>query len=61
MPMRPGPFRRFLLCLLLELGVLSGMPMRPDQIVRLMQGLSRPRVVHTEPDEGEKGDGSSAP
>lgn len=60
MPMRPGPIRRLLLCLVLELGVLSGMPMRPDEIVRLMQSLSRPRVVHTLPDEGETGDGTQA-
>jgi hypothetical protein len=53
---RPGRFRKLLLCLVLELGALSGMPMRPDEIVRLMQGLSRPQVVHTSPDENEKGD-----
>jgi hypothetical protein len=55
MPARGGRFRKLLLCLVLELGVLAGLPMRPDEIVRLMQSLLRTQVVHTAPDEAEKG------
>jgi hypothetical protein len=56
MRVRPGRFRKLLLCVVLEYAALAGMPMRPDEIVRLMQNLSRAQVVHTEPAEAEAGD-----
>lgn len=46
-----GRFRRFFLCAVLELGVLVGVPMRPDEVVRLMQSLSRPQAARESPDD----------
>ena len=56
MRIRTGRWRKLLLCVVLEFGALSGIPMRPDEIARLMQSLSRPQVTHTSPDEAAKGD-----
>ena len=54
--MRCGPLRRLLFCVVLELGVLAGLPMRPEQIVELMQTQHRPKVVHVLPQEDGRGD-----
>jgi hypothetical protein len=48
--------RTILVCAVLEWSALIGMPMRPEEIVDLMQTMNTPRVVHTIPDEGESGD-----
>ena len=47
--------RRVALCLVLGMGMVSGMPMRPDEIEELMH-TNEPKVVYTQPDEGESGD-----
>ena len=39
------------------MGALAGVPMRPDEIEKLMQDLARPRVAHVLGQESEKGDG----
>jgi hypothetical protein len=57
MPVRWGRFRRFVLCVVLEFAVFLGVPMRPDEVVRLMQSLSRPRVARADPDD----EGASGP
>jgi hypothetical protein len=44
-------FRTILVCAVLEWSALIGMPMRPEEIVDLMQTMNTPRVVHTIPDE----------
>ena len=49
--------RTIILCFVLELGALSGVPMRPNEIEDLMRTLNQPKVAHTIPDESKKGDG----
>ena len=49
--------RTIVLCFVLELGALSGVPMRPNEIEDLMLTLNQPKVAHTIPDESKKGDG----
>jgi hypothetical protein len=48
--------RTLLVCLVLEWSALIGMPMRPEEVVDLMQTMNTPRVVHTIPDEDANGD-----
>ena len=39
-------FRTVFLCLVLEVGALTGVPMRPEEIRELMQTLNQPKVAH---------------
>jgi hypothetical protein len=48
--------RVLFLCATLELGVLIGVPMRPDQIQELMHQMNQPTVAHTLPADEEGGD-----
>ena len=48
--------RVFVLCAALEMGVLSGVPMRPDEIQELMNQMNQPKMAHTLPDESDQGD-----
>lgn len=48
--------RVLLVCVALEVGVLSGVPMRPDEIQELMQQMNQPTVAHVLPTEDEGGD-----
>ena len=48
--------RTIFLCGMIELAVLSGAPMRPEEIRELMQTMNQPRIVHVLPDENESGD-----
>jgi hypothetical protein len=48
--------RTIFLCAALELGVLSGVPMRPDEIRALMNQLNQPTLAHVLPGEDESGD-----
>ena len=50
--------RTLLVCVVLEWSALIGMPMRPEEIVDLMQTMNTPKVVHTIPDEDGTGDPS---
>ena len=43
--------RTILTCMVLQVGVLSGVPMRPEQVRELMFQLSTPKMAHTSPDE----------
>ena len=55
-------WRAVVLCAVLELGLLAGVPMRPDEIARLMRWLGQPRAERSEPDQAAGGDGPlSAP
>jgi hypothetical protein len=49
--------RVFVVCLTLEIGVLSGVPMRPDEIEELMDQMNQPTMAHALPAEGNEGDG----
>jgi hypothetical protein len=39
-------FRTIFLCLVLEVGALTGVPMRPEEIRDLMQTMNQPKVAH---------------
>ena len=43
-------------CAALEVGVLMGVPMRPDEIQSLMQQMNQPVLAHLLPSEDETGD-----
>ena len=49
--------RTLLVCLVLEFGVLSGVPIQAREIEELMKQLSQPKLAHVLPSEGEGGDG----
>ena len=48
--------RVLLLCVALEMGVLSGVSMRPDEIQELMHQMNQPALAHVLPTEDEDGD-----
>ena len=48
--------RVVLICAVLQVGVLSGVPMRPDEIRELMKQMNQPKMAHTLPGEGGAGD-----
>lgn len=50
--------RAIFLCAALELGVLSGVPMRPDEIRALMNLMNQPKLAHVLPSDE---DGRSDP
>lgn len=47
-----------LVCLTLQMGVLAGVPMRPDEIQALMNQMNQPKVAHMLPSENDDGDDS---
>jgi hypothetical protein len=52
--------RVLVVCLALELGVLVGVPMRPDEIQELMHQMNQPTLAHVLPTEDDDGgDGPS--
>jgi hypothetical protein len=53
--------RVLLACAALEMGVLMGVPMRPDQIRELMHQMNQPTLAHVLKEEGEAGDDSTDP
>ena len=48
--------RTILACMVLQVGVLSGVPMRPEQVRELMFQLGTPKMAHTSPDEQPSSD-----
>jgi hypothetical protein len=54
--MRRSRFRTLFLCIALEVGLMAGVPMRPDDIARLMRALAGPRAEQGNPDDAAKGD-----
>jgi hypothetical protein len=50
--------RTLLCCVVLEVGALTGVPMRPDEIRELMDTLAKPKLARTNPDRTDEGDGS---
>ena len=57
MSMRRSRVPAFFLCAVLEFGLLAGIPMRPDEVARLMRWLAQPRAEQVDPDEAAKGQG----
>lgn len=43
-------------CAALQLGVFSGVPMRPEQIQELMHQMNQPKLAHVLPADEERGD-----
>ena len=48
--------RTIFVCAALELGVLSGVPMRPEEIRALMHQISQPKLAHVLPTDEQRGD-----
>lgn len=48
--------RTILCCVVLEVGALTGVPMRPDEIRELMDTLAQPKLARTNPDRPDEGD-----
>ena len=47
--------RTIFLCAALELGVLSGVPMRPEEIRALLNQMNQPKLAHVLPSDDERG------
>jgi len=48
--------RVLVVCVALEMGVLSGVPMRPDEIQDLMNQMNQPKMAHVLPTKNDEGD-----
>lgn len=48
--------RTVLCCFVLEVGALTGVPMRPDEIRELMDTLAKPKLARVNPDRPDEGD-----
>ena len=53
--------RTMLVCAALQVGVLCGVPMRPEQIQELMFQMNLPKLAHVIPDEEAGGNGDDPP
>jgi hypothetical protein len=49
--------RRLLLCVALEMGALAGVPMRPEEIRKLLEMMAGPKTVDVARSEDERADG----
>jgi len=47
--------RVLVVCLALEMGVISGVPMRPGEIQELMYQMNQPKLAHLLPSENDEG------
>ena len=54
---RRSRLRTLFLCMVLEFGLLAGLPMRPEEVARLVRWLAGPRAEQADPDDAAKGDG----
>lgn len=59
--LRRSRLRSLFLCVVLEVGLMAGVPMRPDEIARLMRLLAGPKAEQTNPDDAQKGDDKGGP
>ena len=48
--------RTIFMCAALELGVLSGVPMRPEEVRSLMNQINQPKLAHVLPTDDQSGD-----
>jgi hypothetical protein len=53
----PSRLRTILACTMLEFAVLTGLPMRPEEIEELMYTMNQAKLARTTPEESERGDG----
>ena len=53
--------RVILVCVALEVGVLSGVPMRPAEIQELLQQMNQTTLAHVLPSDEEGGDDINGP
>ena len=56
-----GRLRTIVMCAALELGVLSGVPMRPEEIRALMNQINQPKLAHVLPADEQGGDDPPPP
>ena len=47
--------RTIFLCAALEVGVLAGVPMRPEEVRAVMDQMNRPKLAHVLPSEDDEG------
>jgi len=52
-----GRLRRLLLCVALEMGALAGVPMRPEEIRKLLEAMAGPKTVDVVRRDDERADG----
>ena len=52
--------RTLFCCAVLELGALTGVPMRPEEIRDLLQTLNKPKIAQTNPQRTADGDTPAA-
>lgn len=52
--------RTIFVCLTLEAGLLFGVPMKPDEIEKLLREMNAPTLAQTLPCDDEEGDGGLA-
>jgi hypothetical protein len=52
--------RTVFVCAFLQVGVLAGIPMRPEQIRELMRQMNAPKIAHMLPGEDENGEPPTA-
>jgi hypothetical protein len=48
--------RTLAICLPLMVGIIGGVPMKPEEIEELMHNLNQPKITVTIPGESENGD-----
>ena len=48
--------RVVVVCAILQLGVMVGAPMRPDEVEELMHHMNQPKMAHVLPTEDDDGD-----
>jgi hypothetical protein len=53
--------RVLVVCLALEMGVISGVPMRPGEIQELMNQMNQPKLAHVLPSENDEGNDPPEP
>ena len=53
--------RVVVVCATLQLGVMAGVPMRPDEVEKLMHQMNQPKMAHVLPTEGDEGDDPPEP
>ena len=49
-------FAKGFVCLVLGLGSMTGVVMRPEEIEELMSAMNKPKVAHTIPEEQDNND-----
>jgi hypothetical protein len=53
--------RVLVMCTVLEMGVISGVPMRPGEIQELMNQMNQPKVAHVLPTGNDSGNDPPEP